>query len=66
MGRKPGSRRSEEEEMPDVDTVRERLAEEIGDAAAGKVVAAFRRWEREIYSWDEINALDDTPRVPKG
>ena len=43
MGRKPGSRRSEEEEMPDLDTVRERLAEEIGDAAAGKVVAAFRR-----------------------
>ena len=52
--------------MPDLDTVREKLAEEIGDEAASKVVAAFRRWEWEIYTWDEINALDDAVRVPEG
>lgn len=36
-------------------------AEKIGDRA----IAAFRARDWEVFTWDEINNLDDTVRIPE-
>ena len=62
--------------MPHLDTVRQEIveaaldvigaygkskAEKIGDRA----IAAFRAHGWEVFTWEEINNLDDTPRIPE-
>ena len=62
--------------MPHLDTVRQEIveaaldvigaygkskAEKIGDRA----IAAFRTRGWEVFTWEEINNLDDTARIPE-
>ena len=62
--------------MPTLDIVRQEIveatldligpygkskAEKIGDRA----MAGFRARGWEVFTWEEINNLDDTPRIPE-
>ncbi len=62
--------------MPNLDIVRQEIveaaldvigpdsrekAEKIGDRAT----AGFRARGWEVFTWDEISNLDDTPRIPE-